>query len=186
MKVTLFGGAFDPPHLAHHLIARTLLQQHLANEVWFLPVKYHAFNKHLTAETHRLAMLQQLIADNMRIELFELQQPTTNYTYQTLKALQAKYPQHTFSFVIGSDNLKQFHTWDNFEQLVEQFTFFVYPRHGYPLRPLYENMTVLENVEEFTISSTLIKQLLKEGNSIAQLVPEPIAKYIAEHKLCQE
>lgn len=186
MNITLFGGAFDPPHNGHLQIARELLSLHLADEVWFLPVKYHAFDKKLTAGDHRLAMLKRFIEPKMKIETYELQQDSTNFTYNTLVSLRQHCPEHTFSFVIGSDNLANFHKWDNFEEMVRDFTFYVYPRKGYPLEPLQDNMVILDKVQEIDVSSTEVKKLVHQDEPIDSLVPPVINSYIKEHNLYKD
>lgn len=183
MKITLFGGAFDPPHNGHLQISRELLRQQLADEVWFLPVKYHAFDKQMLSDQARLAMLSLIIEPHTRVEIFELTQNSVNFTYHTLKILSQRYPEHTFSFVIGSDNLGLFHQWDKFENLVEEFTFFVYPRKGYPLQPLQKNMILLEGVTEVDVSSTQVRERLQSGESISDLVPAKVEQYIQNNAL---
>jgi nicotinate-nucleotide adenylyltransferase len=93
------------------------------------------------------------------------------------------YPEHTFSFVIGSDNLALFHKWDSFENLVEEFTFYVYPRKGYPLEPLQTNMKILDGVPEIDVSSTEVRGRIESGQSISDLVPTTIEQYIQRHNL---
>lgn len=183
MNITLFGGAFDPPHNAHVRIAEELLSQKIADEVWFLPVGFHAFQKEMQSEEDRQEMLTKIIKPRMKLEKFELLQGSTSYTYRTLKSLSERYPEHTFSFVIGSDNLAKFIQWDEYEKLVEEFTFYVYPRKGYSLSPLQKNMKVLEGVQQVDVSSTEVRDKVKAGESISNLVPDGIEKYIQEHHL---
>lgn len=183
MNIAVFGGAFDPPHNGHVTISRELLSQHIAEQVWLLPVKYHAFEKKLTADEHRLAMLNLIVEKSMCIELYEMEQESTNYTYKTLKALASKYPEHTFSFVIGSDNLALFHRWDDVEKLVEEFTFYVYPRAGFPITSLQKNMIPLSEVAEVDVSSTQVREIVSSGSSISELVPAAVEQYIHDHNL---
>ncbi len=185
MKITLFGGTFDPPHLGHSQIARTLLEQNLADEVWFLPVGEHAFEKKCSPAETRVALLELVLAEHQRIELYEIEQQGMSITYDTLRALSKKYPQHQFAFVIGSDNLEKFHLWHHYQEMLHAFPFFVYPREGYSLAPLYENMHVLTQVPPVTISSTQIRAAAKSGASLENLVKPAVAEYIAEHTIYQ-
>jgi nicotinate-nucleotide adenylyltransferase len=186
MKVTVFGAAFDPPHLGHEQIAQALLDHGMANEVWLLPVKIHSFGKHMSSDRHRLAMLETLVKPGIKIETHELEQAGESITYQTLLALQKLYPEHEFSFVIGADNLARFHEWDDYLQMIKEFTFYVYPRQGYKLEPLYPDMKVLNELEQVDISSTQVKDRLSQGKSIANLVNLQVVEYISHHKLyCQ-
>lgn len=185
MNISVFGGAFDPPHLGHEAVVENLLSAGLADEVWYLPVKNHHFAKQMESVEHRLAMLQFLLTQtsNVKIETYELHQEGINYTYDTLVALSKKYPEHTFSFVIGSDNLKNFYKWlENRPKLLE-FPFFVYPRENYEFQPLYENMTPLIMMPEVTISSTDIREKIKHGTSLKGLVRSEVEEYIMQNKL---
>lgn len=186
MNITLFGGAFDPPHNGHLKIARELLRNHFADQVWFVPVKFHAFNKQMASDFHRQTMLENILEPQMKVETFELQQTATNYTYKTLVSLSKRYPEHNFSFVIGSDNLALFHTWDEYEKMIEKFQFYVYPRKGHPLEQLYPGMIILEEAPIIDVSSSDIKEKIKNGEEITSLVPSFIELYIIKNDLYKE
>lgn len=192
MNITLFGAAFDPPHVGHAAIVYAVLQHGIADQVWLVPVKEHEFGKKLAPEADRLQMVsllaeyvveQGIEQENVRVETYELDQPGVTYTHQTLRVMANLYPQHHFSFVIGSDNLERFHEWGDYQQMLSDFPFFVYPRAGYPLEPLYDGMQVLENVEPVVVSSTHVRAKVRAGESIAELVPAKIAEYVQEHEL---
>ncbi len=198
MRVTLFGAAFNPPHLGHQQIAVSLLTEKLADAVWLVPVKEHPFGKHLESATDRLEMTQLLAysiqtelserrettdKQVVRVETFELDEPGVSYSYRTLLTLTERYPEHQFSFVIGSDNLSTFHKWDQYEAMLAQFPFFVYPRHGFPFVPLLAGMTPMQNMAEVRVSSTQIREKLKVDEVISELVPKSIVEYIKDKNL---
>lgn len=183
MHIAVFGGAFDPPHLGHLTIARQLLQQKLTDEVWFLPARRHAFAKALSPDFDRLAMLQLLLEPAMRIETYELDHDEVSYTYRTLKALQKQHPEHRFSFIIGSDNIKNFDKWDHFEELKEEFQFYVYPRSGYSMNDLFRNMHPIKDVPEIDVSSTEIKEALQQEKNVSELLPPKVWHYLQENEL---
>ncbi len=183
MNITLFGGTFDPPHLGHSAIAAALLAQSIADRVWFLPVGEHAFEKHFLPREHRLAMLELVKEKHQRIETFELFTQGTSRTYETLSTLAAIYQQHTFSFVIGSDNLARFSEWEHYRDLLAQFPVFVYPRAGYPVTPLYPGMTLLSGVEPVQISSSEVRAAVAANKPLDRLVKPAVAEYIFKHKL---
>lgn len=185
MHIAVFGGAFDPPHQAHFHIAQSLLNDGFVDEVWFMPVKQHAFSKQVSEADYRVQMLRLLLAGQkqMKVEEFELQQAGINYTDQTMDALQKKYPEYTFSFVIGSDNLQQFHKWHNYQDLLQKYKVFVYPREGYPLEPLYPNMELLTSVKPITISSTQVRQAVAAAKPFSHLVTKEVASYIMKNHL---
>jgi nicotinate-nucleotide adenylyltransferase len=189
MNIILFGGAFDPPHLGHQAVSRALLNQGIADQVWYVPAKEHPFSKPMNKPKHRLAMLKLIIDDpRLKIEQYELGKEGVSYSRDTLDFLSAKYPQHTFSWVIGSDNLRDFHKWGDSQgrdylDLLKHYRFYVYPRKDFPFKPLYEQMIPLKNVKEVAISSTEIRQKVKTGQSVTDLINPSVASYIIQQKL---
>jgi len=193
MKIILFGGAFDPPHLGHHLIVKNILDLKLADEVWYVPAKTHPFAKKLTDNNHRLAMLEFLVADDHRtkIETYELDKDGISYSHETLDALAEKYPEHEFAWLIGSDNLPKFHLWGDsqgrdFKDMLGKYSFYVYPRKGHPFSPLYGNMIALENMAEIEVSSTLVRDMIKHQQDLSKLVRDEVIQYIKKNKLYPE
>ncbi len=180
MRITLFGGTFDPPHLGHSTIARALLDQKKADEVWFLPVGEHAFEKEASPAQARIAMLELILEPQQRIELYEIEHAGMSITYETLLAVAQKYPEHQFSFVIGSDNLAKFELWHHYQEMLDQFPFFVYPRAGFALEPLYRGMEILEGVQPIEVSSTQVRDTIKAGDSISGLVTPKIEQYLKQ------
>lgn len=184
MKVTLFGGAFDPPHLGHQQVTQALLENNLTDSVWYVPVNQHPFGKQTqTTDQHRVAMLELIAQPNTRIETFELTNDEPSLSYVTLRSLSTRYPEHTFTWVIGSDNLPDFHKWDFYEEILSEFGVFVYPRAGFPFQPLYKGMTPMEKMLEVAVSSTEIRERLSTKQSIDTLVDPKVAAYIAQHQL---
>jgi len=183
MKIAVFGSAFDPPHIGHELIVNTLLGNQLVDEVWLLPAKCHAFGRSLVSEHHRLAMLKLVTRPGVKIELYELNQLSINYTYYSLLAIYRRHPAHTFSFVMGADKLIGFNHWVEYRQLLERFPVWVFPRRGFELGSLYDGMSVIQKVEPLEVSSTLVKDLVKAGRPLGGLVNNQIADYIIEHDL---
>jgi len=190
MKILLFGGAFDPPHLGHHSIVKNILDQNLADQVWYVPTKTHPFAKKLSSDSHRMKMLGFLVSTDKRtrIETFELDKEGVSFSQETLDALSKKYPKHEFSWLIGSDNLKNFHLWGDskgrdFKEMLSKYHFYVYPRKGFEFSPLYENMTPLRDMEEIVVSSTLVKEKIAKGERINDLVMDKVIKYVKENNL---
>lgn len=185
MHIALFGGTFDPPHNGHEVVAQEMIARQIVDEVWFVPVNNHPFQKMVSSMEDRLAMLEMLIAgqDHFQIETYELSQSGPSYSFQTLTALSRHYPQHTFSWLIGSDNLEKFNQWHAYQELLNQFHVYVYPRYGFPSAPLLPGMIFLEDFPEIRVSGTEIRQKLKNGESIHDDVCLEIEKYISDHDL---
>jgi nicotinate-nucleotide adenylyltransferase len=184
MNIALFGGAFDPPHLGHEQVVAALLDNHIVDEVWYVPVRQHPFSKPLQAtDQQRTEMLQLLSRPSTRIETYELASSEISYAYFTLQAMAQQHPAHTFSWVIGSDNLQAFHKWGFYESILEKFTVYVYPRAKFPMEPLYDGMVPLTSMPEVEISSTLIREKLIADQPVEGLVNAEVAAYIANHQL---
>lgn len=190
MNITLFGGAFDPPHLGHLQIIISLFEQNLADEVWLVPTGVHDFDKKMSCAETRVKLLELIIGQlpekyqlKAKIEKCELEREGVSQTAETLDELAKKYPQDRFSWVLGSDNLEKFHLWDGYQKILSNYLVYVYPRQNYPMRPLYTGMIPLTGVREVEASSTEVKKRLKISQSVMDLLPKSILDYIVEHKL---
>lgn len=188
MNIVLFGGSFNPPHLGHSFVISQAFEL-IPNldELWLLPDYHHTFAKesHFAPANHRVNMAKFLTTDHVRVESCAIDQQMTGSTREHLDYLQQHYPEHSFSFLIGSDNLIKFNHWVSWEELLERMPFYVYPRAGYPTKPLYPHMTALDSPTQIisNLSSTLIRGRLKAGLSITPFVPAKVAAYIAANKL---
>ncbi len=183
MHIAVFGGAFDPPHLGHLHVARVLLEHNHADEVWFMPVNDHPFAKKMSPGTERVALLKLMIEPRMKIELLELESPEMSYTLHSLRTLKKLHPQHSFSFVIGADNVANFTKWHHYAALLHEFTVWVYPRVGSSLEQVLPGMQILTAVQPVNVSSTQAREALQEGRSVAGLLSERVASYCRETKL---
>ncbi len=183
MKVALLGGVFDPPHMGHLWMAQQILDYCGIDEVWFLPnFTQSTPSKPATAVEHRLAMTKLLELPRTTVSTIELDNKLDGETVHLLPYLPKE---HEFSFVIGSDQLPGFIKWLDYEKLLEAMPFLVFPRAGYPLEPIYSNMTVVahESLIVSNCSSTIIRNRAKSGLSIAPFVPPAVDSYIKNHSL---
>ena len=137
-KVLLFGGAFDPPHFGHYLIAcRALaLNYHRGfKELWFMPYYSDPFaNKEVSNGTHRGEMLRCMLRswgfNGISVCSHELESKNTDGTYAAVSALQKLYNNTEFMYVIGEDQHTLLPTWKNYDKLKDSIEFFVLPRWG--------------------------------------------------------
>jgi len=182
MKIGLLGGAFNPPHVGHLMIARQVLDFTDTDEVWFLPSFGQIPPKPVASVFDRLNMTQMLVGDKTKVSTIEIDHQLDGDTIHLLSFL----PQgHEFRFVIGSDQLPTFHLWGRWQELLSLLPFLVFPRYGYPNEPLYQNMTLIGSklLVGSNISSSKIRERVKQGLSIDQFVPKQIASYITSHNL---
>ncbi|MCX6817106.1 MAG: nicotinate (nicotinamide) nucleotide adenylyltransferase [Candidatus Beckwithbacteria bacterium] len=188
MNITLFGGSFNPPHLGHEIVlTQTFDLIPNLNEIWLLPTYQHTFvkNNDLAPVNFRLAMAKLLATDRIKVQTCEIDKKMSGQTIDSVKFLKKTYPQHQFSFLMGSDQLKTFDLWNDWQKLLKLMTFYIYPRAGFTFQPLYPNMKTLEHPLQVitNISSTIVRKRLQAGLTINHLVPEKIAAYINKNRL---
>jgi len=184
MNIALLGGAFNPPHNGHLMIAQQVLDFTDTGEVWFLPNYGQIPAKRVAPVADRVAMAKLLVLPKTRVSTIEIDNELDGETVHLLPFLPKE---HTFSFVIGSDQLPGFTTWLNWEQLLASMTFWVFPRPGSPTQPLHPGMKVIthELLIGNDISSTRIRERIAKGLPIDQFMPLSISQYIGKSGLYQ-
>ncbi len=183
MKIAIFSGSFNPIHNGHLAIAHEVLNKAIAGEVWFLvspqnPLKRSA---DLIPEQQRLNMVQLAIENEpgMKASDFEFNLPRPSYTIRTLEKLKSDNPQHQFTLLIGGDNLAILHKWVEYERIIDEFGLIIYPRPGFPIPAdlNYQN-TINLSAPLIDCSATEIRERVRSGISIADMVPEKVAQYL--------
>lgn len=182
MKIGVFGGKFNPPHIGHLWIAKQCLDFGGFDEVWFVPNYGQSFHEPVASVKDRLAMTRYLTLDHTKISTIELDNKLDGQTIHLLPFLPKG---NEYTFIIGSDQLATFHLWGEYKALLQQLPFIIFPRYGYPSDPLYENMRVLSHAAlvASNLSSSKIRERVKLGLSIEEFVPKEVAAYIKVHNL---
>lgn len=183
MKIGLFGGVFNPPHIEHVLIARQVLDYTDIEEVWFVPNYGQNPPKTGVAPVpDRLAMTRLLKVPGTKVSTLEIDNTLSGATIDLLPYLP---PGNEYVFIMGSDWLPGFTKWNRWEELLDKMPFLVFPRNDHPTTPLYKNMTLLSHPDLITsnISSTRVRARIAGGLSIQGFVPFEVEEYIVEHKL---
>ncbi len=175
-RVGIFGGSFNPIHNGHISLAKAVLAQCRLDEVWLMvspqnPLKQ---NQTLLADDLRLQLAQKALEGEPQINVsdYEFHLPKPSYTWNTLQHLKHDYPDHIFSLLIGGDNWNHFQRWRHWKDILRHHDVIVYPRGEYPgtiQMPL------------LNVSSTEIRQRVKEGRSLSGLVPENIIRQVQEY-----
>jgi len=187
MKIGIFGGSFNPIHNSHLSVMNKVIAKNLVDEVWVMPCKKHPLDKFLDKEEDRVAMVKLALAGLERIKFsdFELRKDGKSYTYDTLRKLKQKYP-HNFSWIIGSDILKQISTWHGYEHLQREANFIVLRRESYPIINPGINIESSLDIPTENISSTRIRERVRQGKPISNMVPKAVEDYIIKSGLYQK
>ncbi|MGZ3846914.1 MAG: nicotinate (nicotinamide) nucleotide adenylyltransferase [Flavisolibacter sp.] len=182
MKIGLYFGSFNPIHVGHLIIVSHILNQAAVDRIWFVVSPLNPFKESATLlnEYDRLHLVQKAIETDLRLKVtdIEFSLPKPSYTVHTLAYLTEKYPEHTFSIIMGSDGFQNLDKWKNPEIIISNHQIIIYKRPGFEVdNKLNANITIM-NAPLLDISSTHIRDLIKSGKSIKYLVPPEVEEEI--------
>ena len=187
MKIGLYFGTFNPIHIGHLIIANHIVENADLDEVWLVVTPHNPFKKKRTLldnhHRYELAFLATEKYTKIKPSKIEFDLPQPNYTVHTLAHISEKYPQHNFSLIMGEDNLKSFHKWKNHEIILKHHEIFVYPRISQgKAANQFENHPQIHTIDSpiIQISSTHIRNGIKEGKNIEPMLSDSVWKYIDE------
>ena len=192
MKICLFGGTFNPPHLGHLIIAQTIFEAENFDKIIFIPanISPHKKNKKTSRIDMRVKMLDLAIKDNPNFELsnIEMARGGVSYSYETIITFKNdnNIATNDLYYLIGSDTLKNFHQWKNSKKILNECKLIVAIRPGF--NPSDIPNWILSNVQfsnipRIEISSSIIRERWKNGKTIRYMVTQPVWKYINDNKL---
>jgi nicotinate-nucleotide adenylyltransferase len=193
MRLGIFGGTFDPIHIAHLFVAEEARVRCALDKVLFVPnaVPPHKARE-VSAPERRLEMTRLATASNPAFEVspIELERPGRSYTVDTLAALKAQHPQAELFFIIGTDALAEIQTWRKPEEVARRCMFIVPERPGCTLddlrrmlAPVFMERVLPLPTLHLAVSSTDIRLRVREGHPIRYLTADAVADYIAENRL---
>ena len=211
-RLGIFGGAFNPVHLAHLRLAEEAREHCQLDQVLFLPTAdppHKTLPDESPSFAHRLAMVAAAIAGNPAFSVSDLEgtRPGKNYSVKILERLRSLYLHCDFFFIIGMDSFRDLAVWHDYRRLFDLTNLVVTRRPGVnhgdlldllpvAIRPefcydstgkmlMHASGTRIIFLEEtyLDISSTYIRQLLLSGRSVRYLLPTPVADYIEQHAL---
>lgn len=184
-KVGLFFGTFNPVHVGHLILANHLLQYSDLDEIWMVVTPHNPFKKKssLLNNNFRYEMVWNLCEDYPRLKPsdVEFHLPQPNYTAYTLAHLEEKYPDYYFSLIMGEDNLKSFPKWKNHDVILERHQILVYPRYSEGIvEKILEDHPKISRIDapRIEISSTFIRDAIKDGKDVRPLLPVKVWRYI--------
>lgn len=197
-KIGLFFGTYNPIHVGHLVIANHLANYTELDEVWLVVSPQNPLKKKdsLLQDYHRLALVRVAIEDNPRLKAsdIEFSLPIPSFTSNTLAHINERYPDYSFALIMGEDNLRTFHKWKNYEDILNNNRVYVYPRvlteqekeatlakvetdNG--LRN-HQNVIMCDDVPVMKISASFIRSAIKEKKDVNYLLTQPVFNYLTE------
>lgn len=192
MHIGLYGGTFDPPHNAHLKLAEWVRKTLNLEYVYFIPAAIHAFkdNSTVTPAWIRFEMVREAIKANnrFRISRIEIDRQDTSFTIDTLHQFPdfENLPESVLYYIIGYDNLAEFHSWKDYRSIFEICKVVVLRRSGRIDKQLvkkYEDDLIFLDSPCIDISATDIRKKIKNGHDISDSVPPAVLAIIRKHNL---
>ncbi|MUT66280.1 nicotinate-nucleotide adenylyltransferase [Paenibacillus sp. NEAU-GSW1] len=191
-SIGIMGGTFDPIHIGHLIAAETALELCELDEVWFIPSFKPPLKDHAPGVDSdiRYRMVEEAIGQNPSFHAvdIELRRGGMSYSVDTAIELKRLHPQHSFSYIIGSDRINDLQQWHRIEELAELVSFIGLEREGTPAEPdrlpgfLQERLRIVP-MPAIGVSSTDIRNRVKAGRSIRYLAPDAVELIIKERAL---
>mgnify|MGYP001315457134 CR=1 FL=1 len=189
-KIGFYGGSFDPIHNGHLELAKDLLEQAKLDRILFSPANQAPLREHsyICSPSNRFAMVSAAIADTLGLEVtdLEIQAGGTNFTLDSLRTLKSNMPDANFSVIIGADQLEKLPRWRHVEELAKETDFLVLARPGHRLSPPPELPDLRFrsfDTREFEVSSSEVRNRIRDHLPFQELVPPPVASIITQRKL---
>lgn len=185
-RIGIYSGSFNPIHHGHVMLANYLVEFSDLDELWFVvspqnPLKQKS---ELLDDDERLKMVQLAVGDDPRFHVsdIEMHLPLPSYTINTLTALSEQHTDCQFVFICGMDSLQNLHRWYQYQSILDNHELLVFPREGYDGGELvhHQSVTVLKT-PILKISSTFIRQCVKEGRDMRHFMPEKAFHYMQEN-----
>jgi nicotinate-nucleotide adenylyltransferase len=189
-QIVVYGGSFNPPTIGHAAVAKACFAyaQSIAADFWILPSGPRPDKQISTDPTLRLvsAMLADIPDGNkIVVETFEMNKPGLTETYVTKKYVTKAYPDHDFTWVYGIDSVLTMNEWEGGSDIWHNDKLLVVNRPGYELDVLPPHATML-SVEATNVSSTMLRERIKNNESYDDLVSDSVYKVLIEHQAKQE
>lgn len=185
MHIGLYFGSFNPIHTGHCIIATHLVNYTALDQVWLVVSPQNPFKASHTLlnEYHRLHLAQIALQEETHIRAMDIEfhLPKPSYTAETLAHLSERYSNHTFSIIMGSDSYQNLPKWKNASYITNNYHVYVYLRPKHPLSSQHTGKITLVDAPLLEISSTSIREHIKNKKSIRFLVPDAVKTEIEQN-----
>lgn len=194
MKLGIYGGTFDPIHTGHLILAESVHSQLKLDKILFIPaaIPPHKMESSIMPPDIRYEMLQLAIADNpyFQASAIEIERTGVSFTINTIKTIgeQMHLEREEIFFILGADNILGFPSWYQPDEILASCQIVVLPRPEVDLNlihPMLQNKIIIVKTPLIDISSSMIRQFIKQNRSVRYLVPDPVFYYIQKNQLYQ-
>lgn len=199
MRIGIMGGTFNPIHNAHLLLGELAKEEYKIDRLLFMPGGNppHKRDKQIVSAEHRMNMCRLAIEDNPDFTLcdYEIKKDGYSYTVETLEHFKKTYPDDELFFIIGGDSLFAFEKWYCPEKILTLTTLLVFDRTGSGedisaeidrLKKKYNADINLIHAPKFDISSSGIRERIKEGKTVRYMTASSVIDYIEKHGLYKD
>lgn len=195
MNIGIFGGAFNPVHNGHMSLANHYVDFLNLDRLIFVPTAFppHKMNDDLIDGKYRIDMLNIAIEGNRlySVDDCEFHRSGKSYTVDTLKYFKNKYPDDVFYLIIGEDQYMYFDKWYRFDEILKYATVVTAARHrdkfvelcSFKESNYYMRNSIVSDIDVIEVSSSEIRNRIKKGMDISNLVSKKVNEYIKEHNL---
>lgn len=199
-RLGIMGGTFDPIHYGHLVTAEGARYEYKLDKVIFIPAGQppHKLNTKRTEPWRRYEMTRLAVATNPFFEIssLEIDRPGPSYTIDTVQEISRLFPGTQIYFITGADAVSKILVWKRVKQILSICQFIAATRPGYQLGEMWKRIQDLPQdlkkniffmgVPALAISSTDIRQRVREGRPVKYLLPEPVEEYIASNNIYQD
>ena len=189
-KIGLFFGTFDPIHKGHLKLINFFIKNSDVEFIWLITTPQSPFKnkKEIQSSSSRLELISIALKENSKVKInnIELGLPKPNYTYLTLRELKKQYPDNRFILLLGADNMVNFKKWKAYNEILENYELYIYPRKiSDPIPNSFINHPKINwiNAPLIDASSTDIRNRIRDKKSISKLVPKNVFNSILDKKL---
>ena len=188
-KIGLFSGSFNPIHNGHLILANYMCEFTTLDEVWLIVTPHNPLKdrQDMLDEESRLKMAELAVDkfENIKASDVELHMMRPSFTINTLEKLSSDYPDYNFTLIIGADNWTYFSKWKYYETIIENYNILIYPRNNYAVTipESLKDRVRLVNAPLIEISSTFIRQSIRDRKNIRAFLPPEVYDYIVLNNL---